>query len=180
LFYFDLKFKKAGKKVKKGPKDFSKNFSKFFANSSQQNFKSRGSSGFLAPPLPHPPPSSLTFPPLCFKDLPEGLGFLAWNGIVTLWTSTPAKGGVCGGAVYFFLWVKKHKDWAGIYWCEFWLNLDSYPFTFDPPHSSQLLHHCLMKDRNRDKNRVRCIGKNRWHGGGKLSSSGFDVRVLQI
>jgi hypothetical protein len=38
----------------------------------------------------------------------------------------------------------------------------------------------LMKNRNRDKNRVRCIGKNRWHGGGKLSSSGFDVRVLPI
>jgi hypothetical protein len=105
LFYFDLKFKKAGKKVKKGPKDFSKNFSKFFANSSQQNFKSRSSSGFWLLPSPTPPPlpSSLTLPPLCFKDLPEGLGFLAWNGIVTLWTSTPAKGGVYGGAVYFFL-----------------------------------------------------------------------------
>ena len=41
-----------------------------------------------------------TFP---YIDLPERLSFLAWNGIVTLWTSAPTKGGVYGEAVYFFL-----------------------------------------------------------------------------
>jgi hypothetical protein len=69
-----------GKKVKKGPKDFSKNFSNFFANSRQQNFKSRGSSGFLAPPLPHPTPplpspSPLSVSKICLK------GWVFWHGM---------------------------------------------------------------------------------------------------
>ena len=46
-----------------------------------------------------PPPTPL----ILFGKLLCGLGFLAWNGIVTLWTSTSAKGGVCGEAVHFFL-----------------------------------------------------------------------------
>jgi len=101
LFCFDRKLKKGGQKVKKGPLRFLKNFSKFFANSSQQNFRvpPLGKQWFFSTPPPFLSPSPLSV----FKGLPERLSFLAWNGIVTLWTSTSAKGGVYGAAVYFFL-----------------------------------------------------------------------------
>jgi hypothetical protein len=102
LFYFDRKLKKGGQKSqKKGPLRFLKNFFKIFCKFQPAKLQSPASwqAVVLAPPPPfsHPPPS------LFFKDLPERLSFLAWNGIVTLWTSTSAKGGVYGAAVYFFL-----------------------------------------------------------------------------
>jgi len=102
LFYFDRKLKKVGKKVKKGPPRFLKKlFQNFLQNPASKISESRllASSGFLAspppPPFSHPPPS------LFFRGLPERLSFLAWNGIVTLWTSMSAKGGVYGEPCIF-------------------------------------------------------------------------------
>jgi hypothetical protein len=69
LFYFDRKLKKVGKKVKKGPLRFLKNFFKIFffffflqiPASKTSESRLLASSGFSAPP-----PPSLTLPPLCF------------------------------------------------------------------------------------------------------------------
>jgi hypothetical protein len=62
--------KKVGKKVKKGPLRFLKNFFKFFANSSQQNFRvpPLGKQWFFStpPPFSHPPPS--LFFKACLRD----------------------------------------------------------------------------------------------------------------
>jgi hypothetical protein len=103
LFYFDRKLKKGGQKSQKRAVRFLKKLFKIFCKFQPAKFQvpPLGKQWFLAPHPPSPP--SLTLPPLCFKDLPERLSFLAWNGIVTLWTSTSAKGGVYGEAVYFFL-----------------------------------------------------------------------------
>jgi hypothetical protein len=64
LFYFDRKLKKGGQKVKKGPLRFLKNFSKFFANSSQQKFQSPAS--WQAVVFQNPPP-----PLSVFQGLPK-------------------------------------------------------------------------------------------------------------
>jgi hypothetical protein len=92
------------KKSKKGRKISQKTFQNFLQIPASKISSPVVAVAFWLLPSPtFPPLSSLTLPPLCFKDLPEGLGFLAWNGIVTLWTSAPTKGGVYGEAVYFFL-----------------------------------------------------------------------------
>ncbi len=103
LFYFDRKLKKGGQKVKKGPLRFLKDFFQIFCKfQPAKTSESRllASSGFPAPP--HPPPFSHP-PPLCFQGLPERLSFLAWNGIVTLWTSTSEKA-ECADQPCIFSW----------------------------------------------------------------------------
>ena len=94
--------KRWAKSQKKGPLRFLKNFFKIFCKFQPAKLQSPAS--WQAVVLAPSPPFFLSpYPLSVFKDLPERLSFLAWNGIVTLWTSTSAKGGVYGAAVYFFL-----------------------------------------------------------------------------
>ena len=72
--------KKVGKKVKKGPLRFLKNFFKFFANSSQQKFQSPAS--WQAVVFQHPPPFFSHPPPsLFFQGLPVETEFfgMEWD-----------------------------------------------------------------------------------------------------
>jgi len=102
IFYLIASSKRWAKKSKKGRKISQKLFQNFLQISASKISNPAPWQAVAFGSLPHPPPS-LTLPPLWLKDLPERLSFLAWNGIVTLWTSTSAKGGVYGEAVYFFL-----------------------------------------------------------------------------
>jgi hypothetical protein len=89
---------KGGQKVckKKGPKRFL--IPPTFEKPDQQKSRIFSSKAVFFFDTPPPPPLSSFFGKLLC-----GLGFLAWNGIVTLWTSTSAKGGVYAATVHFFL-----------------------------------------------------------------------------
>jgi hypothetical protein len=97
--FCNLQTQKGGQKVckRRGQNDFnSSNFLKNLISKKSRKFSSKAVF-FL---IPSPPPPT---PLILFGKLLCGLGFLAWNGIVTLWTSTSAKGGVYAATVHFFL-----------------------------------------------------------------------------